>query len=280
MFSIIFGFIGFSMFNIAQAIQKLGLLIRKEDARKGARVWLAGIFGSFLASGVNYLAVILGSASLAAAMAGTGLASLAIFSRLVLKEPVGKLEVCGIAVILLSAVTMGIFSDTPSTAAIHIDILLYLFTGVALAGMFLWIFMRRKAGVGGIVIAGFSGALGGFVPLFQKASASDAGRQLALFSGGSAGQGPAGDIIALFTNPFAVAWIVLSLVSTLVMQFSYKKTPAIRSIPMFTGFFIIVPVVGGVLCLGESLSAGQWCGVAGIIAGLILLGWKRPQASS
>jgi drug/metabolite transporter (DMT)-like permease len=274
MFSIIFGFIGFSMFNIAQAIQKMGQGIRREDPRKGARVWLAGIFGSFLASGVNYLAVILGSASLAAAMAGTGLASLAIFSSLVLKEHVGKIEICGITLILLAAVIMGIFSNQSSRTSVHIELLLYLFAGVALAGTVLWIFTGRKAGAGGLVIAGFSGALGGFVPLFQKASASDAGRQLALFT---LQPGFPGDILAWFTNPFAVAWIVLSLVSTLVMQFSYKKTSEIRAIPMFTGFFIMVPVVGGVLCLGESLSAAQWAGVAGIFAGLVLLGWNRPH---
>ncbi|RPJ09766.1 MAG: hypothetical protein EHM28_00530 [Spirochaetaceae bacterium] len=86
-----------------------------------------------------------------------------------------------------------------------------------------------------------------------------------------------GDILAWFTNPFAVAWIVLSVVSTLVMQFAYKKTQAIRAIPMFTGFFITVPVAGGVLCLGELLSVAQWCGVVGIFAGLALLGWKRPD---
>ncbi|RPJ09767.1 MAG: hypothetical protein EHM28_00535 [Spirochaetaceae bacterium] len=73
MFSVIFGFIGFSMLNIAQVLQKMGLGTRRKNEHRGTWIWLAGMLGSLLASAINFLAVILGSASLTGAMAGTGL---------------------------------------------------------------------------------------------------------------------------------------------------------------------------------------------------------------
>jgi drug/metabolite transporter (DMT)-like permease len=57
----------------------------------------------------------------------------------------------------------------------------------------------------------------------------------------------------------------------LVLQFAYKKAEVIRILPFFAANCIVVPVFGGVLCLGEELNIMQWIGVIGIMGGLVLL---------
>jgi drug/metabolite transporter (DMT)-like permease len=57
----------------------------------------------------------------------------------------------------------------------------------------------------------------------------------------------------------------------IVIQFAYRHDRAVRLIPYFTSCSILVPVIGGVLALGERLRAPQWLGVTLILAGLLLL---------
>ena len=86
-------------------------------------------------------------------------------------------------------------------------------------------------------------------------------------------------VLSMFSNPFAVIWIVLSLSSVLILQFSYKKADAIRIIPVFSASMIIVPVIGGVLCLAETLHPLQWIAVPLILGGLLLLTIRKPENS-
>jgi drug/metabolite transporter (DMT)-like permease len=78
----------------------------------------------------------------------------------------------------------------------------------------------------------------------------------------------------LFSNPWALSWIVISLVSMVVMQFAYRLGKAIRLIPAFAANTIVIPVLGGVLTFGERLHVFQWIGVILIFAGVLLLTLK------
>ncbi|MFW6262208.1 MAG: hypothetical protein ACOC6J_11570, partial [Spirochaetota bacterium] len=72
-------------------------------------------------------------------------------------------------------------------------------------------------------------------------------------------------------------WAGLSVVSMVVIQFSYRHGQATQIIPVFTGNFILVPVVGGVIVFGESLGTVQWAGVVLIVVGSIVLGRRRAS---
>jgi drug/metabolite transporter (DMT)-like permease len=72
-------------------------------------------------------------------------------------------------------------------------------------------------------------------------------------------------------GPFTLLWVALSAASMVVIQFAYRHDRAVRLIPYFTSCSILVPVIGGVLGLGERLHALQWVGVALILVGLLLL---------
>jgi drug/metabolite transporter (DMT)-like permease len=148
---------------------------------------------------------------------------------------------------------------------------------------------RRKAKPLGILLAGGAGALGGFVILFQKISTSDLGRAASLFSRLRASHADGGiffghplmvRLLHVFTNPFAVAWIGLSLLSTLVLQLSYGRGEAIRLIPSFNGAYILIPIVGGVLIFREPLHPLQWAGVFLILCGVAVLSFGRSEPAA
>ncbi len=280
MLSILFACLGYSLLNISQAVQKIGLARAKEKRIQGAVIWIAATVGTLASSFLVFAAVALGSASLVGAMAATGLAALAVFSHFVMKERVGVKEIAAVAVIILAAALIGLFSTGNPVFRVRLDWLFIMLSVVVTVSAVCWLVFGKKGFIAGVVIGVFSGSLGGFVPLFQKVATSDFGKSLSVFSlGPEAANGPWGRILSMFSNPFTVVWILLSLVSMLVLQFAYKKADAIRIIPFFTASCIVIPVVGGVLCLEERLHPLQWVGVALILGGLILLTVRYRKAT-
>lgn len=264
--SLLLAFLGYSILNISQACQKLGLSLWQRRRFAGGLVWSAGTAGTSAAVFVILAAVSLGDVALVGAMAGSGLASLALFSRFVLQERFGRRELAGIAVILSAAVLVGAFGNEPAAGEPALTALWLLFGGLCAACLLLWAALARSPAAG-LVIAGFAGALGGFVPVLQKVSVSEAARGLALLPGRGAGGGAA----ATLSNPYAAAWIAVSVLSMLVLQLAHRREQAIRTVPAFAAAAIVVPLLGGLAVFGESLHMLQWAGVAGIAAGVLLL---------
>jgi drug/metabolite transporter (DMT)-like permease len=277
MLSIILGFLGYSVLNVSQATQKIGLVLAQTKKARGRLLWLLATFGTLASSVLVFAAVAVGDASsLVGAMAGAGLASLAVFSHFVMKERIGRKEILGVVVIVLSAGLIGIFSQVNPPSPARLDVLFGFLAVCAAVSIGAWIVFRKNPSVCGIVIGVFSGALGGFVPLFQKVSTSELGQSLSLFPAPAGPERNAfASLIAMLSNPFTIAWIVLSLSSMLVLQFAYKKAPVIRIIPFFSAATIVIPVLGGVMGLGERLHPVQWAGVLLILGGLVLLTAKK-----
>jgi drug/metabolite transporter (DMT)-like permease len=272
MLSILLGFLGYSILNIAQAGQKIGLSLAKQKKAAGRLLWAAATLGTSVSVFVLLWAVSLGTASLVGAMAGTGLAALAVFAHFVMKERVGKKELAGIVIIISGAALIGYLAENNKAGVILLDRLFILLGVVVLLYTVLWIVFARKDSVAGIIIGGFAGALGGFIPLFQKVSTSAPGKASAFFPAAPAGEQTLMDtLLSIFANPYALVWIGLSLVSIVVLQFSYKRDTAIRIIPSFSANCLLIPVIGGVVCFLEQLHILQWLGVALILGGLFLL---------
>ncbi|MEJ2663350.1 MAG: hypothetical protein P8107_04775 [Spirochaetia bacterium] len=278
MLSIVLGFLGYSILNIAQATQKIGLRLAKKEKLKGRLLWTAATLGTSVSVFVVLWAVSLGTASLVGAMAGTGLAALAVFSHFVMKERVGKKELAGIVIIMSGAALIGYLAEENKAGVILLDRLFILLGVITILYMMLWIIFARKNSVAGIIIGGFAGALGGFIPLFQKVATSGLGKASAFFPAASGGeQTPVNGLLSIFANPYALIWIGLSFVSIVILQFSYKHDTAIRIIPSFSANCLLVPVIGGVTCFLEQLHILQWLGVVLILGGLFLLTVKTNR---
>jgi uncharacterized membrane protein len=264
--SILLAFVSSSVLNISQAGQKLGLALMRRNRFRGGLLWTGSLLGTSVAALIGWYAVSIGSASLVGAMMGSGLASLTVFSALVLKERIRVREIIGIVLLVGSGVLIGLFRVERPTVEPSL-LRLFLFLGSLSLSALLWLALRRHSRIVGPIVAGFAGALGGFVPLFQKVASSATGRGLSFL----ANVLEEGHWALAVTGPFTLLWAALSVASMIVIQFAYRHDRAVRLIPYFTSCSILVPVIGGVLALGERLRAPQWLGVTLILAGLLLL---------
>jgi uncharacterized membrane protein len=235
--SLIIAFAGYSMHNIGQAGQKIGLAYVRRSWLAGTAIWILASTGTTVAAFLLLYAVSLGSVALVGAMGGSGLASLALFSFLVLKEPIGAREIAGIAVIFGAAALIGAFHRALPPVSFTPLVLFLFLAAVCLIYILLWVAFSRRHGSVGIVIAGFSGALGGVVPLFQKVSTSDYGRARSLLELQFQSTGRFVQLLQrgaqILSNPYALLWMAISVVSMIIMQFSYRKDTAIRLVPSF-----------------------------------------------
>jgi drug/metabolite transporter (DMT)-like permease len=268
--SLLLAFCGYSLLNIGQACQKIGLEDRKHHRLRGWSLWIGATAATFVSVLVVYAAISLGSVSLVGAMSGSGLASLTLFSRFVMKEKITNKEYLGLAFIIIASVFIGTFSTSAAEAGIHYTTLYLFFAAIVgfycISGIVTW----RKQLLG-MVLGGFSGSLAGFSSIFQKVTTTESG---SIFFH------PEGVVQGFFqaiANPLTLVWILLSLISMIVLQFSYKYGRAIRIIPSFTVNFILMPVIGGLIVFSEALHILQWFGIAIMVSGSLLVTIQKQQ---
>lgn len=269
-FSILLAFLGYSLLNIGQACQKIGLSVKNSYRKKGWSIWVAATIATFFSVLIVYIAISLGSISIVGALSGSGLVSLTVFSRFVMKEELASKEIIGVMMIIASAITIGSFARNPATASVHYTGL-YLYVGISIGFYLVLTLFSLKRPFLGIILGGFSGLLAGFSSVLQKVTTTEA-QSIFLH--------PEGIVKGLFEaikSPFTVAWVLLSLFSMVVLQFSYSKGKTITIIPTFTAHFIMVPVFGGVIVFAETLTWVQWAGVILMVAGSILVTIKRRE---
>jgi uncharacterized membrane protein len=265
--SLVLAFAGYSVQNISQASQKLGFIKMEENKRRGVLFWGFATMGTGLSALILLVAVSLGQVSLVGAMAGTGLVSLTLYSRFVLKDHIGRNEITGICLIILAAVFIGIFADEASVVVIEIKLLTIKLIIVSLTYGILWVVFFKKEGALCVIIGGFAGALGGFVSQFQKISTS------VQVEGDMVTDSVSG--FSALMNPFTLIWILISICSMIVLQFAHKNGKPLRVIPAFSANYILIPVIGGVTCFGEVLHPVQWLGIGIIIAGVLIITIKK-----
>ena len=273
--SLIAAFSGYSIHSVAQAGQKIGLATAAERKARGLAIWILSTLCMPAAVFLILYAVSIGNASLVGAMSGSGLASLAIFTHLFMRERITIRELIGVFTIVAAAILIGAFRADTAVVSPSLTALYAYFPTVCGSYLLLWLIFRRRSQIVGIVIAGLAGAMGGFVPLFQKVSTTPLGLSRPLlhlqFGSETAFTSWVQRGVNLLSNPWALTWIVISLVSMAVMQFAYRRGKAIQLIPAFAANTIAIPVVGGVIVFSERLHPVQWIGIVLILAGVFLL---------
>jgi len=270
--SVVVAFVAYSILDLAKAVQKIAFDRSGSNRLAAALIWLAATGSTTVSSLLLLYAVSLGSVLVVGAMGGTGLASLTLFSALVMKEEVQPRDILGVALILLGPVALASFSGTHSPVP-RIDRLFIYFAAVGLLYLLAIATFRRRDSLVGLLIGGFAGAIGGFVLLFQKVSTTGSGRSVAWISAleTSVSSPVLARILEVLVNPYAVGWILLSIISTVVLQFAYRHDRAIRIVPVFAANTILIPVIGGLLSFQDRLHAVQWVGVVVIVVGAGLI---------
>jgi uncharacterized membrane protein len=273
--SLIAAFLGYSIHAIAQAGQKIGLSTMGRRRARGLTIWILSTVSMPSAVFVILYAVSIGNASVVGAMSGSGLASLAVFSHVYMREKISRKELLGVVTIIAAAILIGFFRLEKAAEKLDPRALYIFCPAICGSYVLLWLMLRKRGGIIGIVIAGLAGALGGFVPLFQKVSTSPLGLSRPLLRFQFVNQSTLTSYVQrgakLLSNPWALTWITISLVSMVVMQFAYRRGKAIQLIPAFAANTIAIPIVGGVIAFNEQLHPLQWIGFFLIFAGVLLL---------
>jgi drug/metabolite transporter (DMT)-like permease len=258
--AILLAVLGYSILNLTQAVQKIGLHVRDDDRTKGTLIWLAATVSASLSVLLVYAAISLASVSMVGALAGTGLIALALFTSFWMHESLALRHIIAIGAIAGGAVLVGLY-DSSSSGDADMALLYGLLAGGALIGGLLWLLTGRSR-IRAVVIGAFAGFLGSYAQLFQNISTT----------GAELSDGVILFLVTTLGNPITLIWVALSLSSVVVIQFAYKHGDAIQIIPVFTSAFILTPVAGGVLVFDESLVVLQFAGIALIVAGTIVLG--------
>lgn len=264
--AILLAFFGYSFLNVGQAGQKIGLGKRRESALKGWTIWGISTAGTFLSTPLIFAAIILGSVSISGSMAGTGLVSLAVFSRLVLKEELKKRTVLVILAIVLAAAVLGFFDKSGESEMRSFWLYMLLGGGSVLYILTIW--TVPSGSLRGVMIGGLAGFFGACSQLFQRYSTDSISLEEGVLP-------LLGNVIR---NPVTLIWIALLLLSMLVLQFSYRHAEAIQIVPVFTVNTIVVPVFGSVIVFGEVLTLPQWIALAVMVAGSVLLGRRKDRS--
>ncbi len=255
-------FVGYSILNLSQAVQKIGLEMRKGHPKRGTAIWAAAVIASGLSFLIVFGAIAVGSVSVVGAMAGTGLVSVSLFASRFMNERLEMRDTVAMAVIAAGAVLIALFSR-PGPTVLRV-IPLWVIPAAVTAAAGVAIAAISDGPLRGTLFGTLSGFLGAYSQLFQKVSTNSID-----FTAGMLAL-----VRSVVTDPITLVWIGLSAASMVVIQFGYGKARAVDIIPTFTSAFIITPVVGGVIVFGERVTPLQWVGVVVILLGSYRLARK------
>lgn len=260
MIGALLAFVGYSLLNVGQGVQKAGLDVASSRRVLGWTIWAVGTLSTSVSVLVVLGALSIGQVSVVGAMAGSGLVSLTVFSAVVLKEPLRPLDFAGIGTIVAGSIVLGLRSTEAVPESVPF-LRLWILLGVvgALGGS---VFFAKNKRIRGFLLAAWAGVVGGSSTVVQKATAIETGASPTT---------AAENVIQAISSPLTILWVFLSIASFVIIQFAYKRAAAIHTVPAFSVAFMAAPVVGGVVVYGETLGPLQWLGLVVVVAGVVLL---------
>ena len=267
----------FTVLDVSKVYQRKGLALKLTAPAKGWTLWVLATIVTLAPPLAVQFAVWLSNLSLVGAMAGTGLAAVAMYSRLVNGEVLGFYRRVGVVIIMGATWLIGWYGEVPSTrASLTLLWIVLAATCVVFGVAWVWVYGSRSGT--GPTIAGFAGTLSGFVTVFQEAATTDDAQSVSLAAALNAMSQRLGimespfleGVIGTIGNPYGATWILLSWASFFVLQFSYRWGTVTFIMPAFTVTMVLVPVLGGVVLFGEALPLLAWLGVLLMIGGVVL----------
>jgi hypothetical protein len=157
--AIIIAFLAYSILDLGKAFQKVGLAVASRNRAREIGIWIAASLATSASSFLILYAVSLGSVLIVGAMAGTGLAAVIVLSRFLMKTPVGRNELLGVACVMAAPFLLATVYHEPRATRLVIEHLFY-FLGAALTVFtILILFFRRGKKMLGILLAGGAGTL-------------------------------------------------------------------------------------------------------------------------
>jgi uncharacterized membrane protein len=263
---------------LGKGLQKYGVdvivhpktMLRRDNLFK-LFVWCLGTSGMVASALLLFTACAYGPITIIAALSGTGLIALALFSTWVLKERIGRSEIAGIILIVAGTALAGYFEKWPGVANVSLaaaparpfnatTTVLFSLGVVALSLGMAAYSLKNHYRFFGPIFGSISGFCGGISIFYQKGTMIYC-RCDAIFA----------DIPAVLRNPFFYPFVITGLLDFLVTQYALTRSKAVTVVPCYQSFYIALPIGGGILAYYESFNVLQLAGVALLLWGVVLV---------
>lgn len=277
--TVAYGLLATISLNLGRGLQKYGVDAiahpKKILSEKGYPfrffIWCVGTAGMVASTFLTFAACAYGPVTIVAALSGVGLVALALFSAFVLRESVGRMEIFAMGLILFGTVLAGYFEKWDRIAnygfaqqgggpILHRNMVVFglavLIIGV---GMIVYC-IRNERRAFGVIFGGVAGICGGTSVFFQKACMIRCGCS-DIFA----------DIPSALVNPFFYLFIVTGFLDFLIIQYALTKAKAVTVVPSYQSFYIIVPIVGGMVAYFDRVNLVQFCGLILLLWGVLVL---------
>ncbi len=258
----ILGVTAYVALDIGKGIQKYAIdgFKGKSGAKKNTGIWAMGFVLTTSFMFISWAALIFAPINFVAPLEGFGLVCLLLFSRYVLKEPIGKIELAGIALVIVGIVIIAGFN--PNTGGISLaNFNVTLFWGIVIiifaveGGLFVVTrVMARLRRFGGIAMACIAGTAMAFQTVSKRISAIP----------------EIGPLYSAIMFAFAVATLAITQVALVLARANIV-------VSCFTSMSILLATVTGVVAIGEMLIGPQIAAIGILIAGVVCLTAFRKE---
>ncbi|MHA1145997.1 MAG: hypothetical protein ACTSRW_14740 [Candidatus Helarchaeota archaeon] len=256
------------LLNLGKGLQKNAFMGEEELSKKKKRInqllWVFGTILIVISTFVLMQAEIFGYLSVIASMTGLGIMSVTLYSYFILHEKIGKNELIGICLIITGTFIVPLFSGISLGVGIsYTGMLFYAIILIAICFIIGLISTRQKKSIFGISFGIISGIVGGLSVVFQYSAMR--------FIPGEDLFTNFGIVILLFpANLFFLFFVIGGALEFLITQYAFTNGRAVEVVPANQSFFIIVPIIGGIIIFGEIFNAFQIFGSILVIIGVIL----------
>jgi multidrug transporter EmrE-like cation transporter len=258
-FGILLTLLSQAMSNIGQVLEKKGVDMlpkiedtsAKDNIKNFARnkIWLLGLILATVSWYVYLPALEFADLSLLSPLAGVGLIILVVFSRFYLKEPISKVEVAGMALIVIGVVILGV-TTTPEEPNWTLDQVNAIFgqpanlwfTGILIVVIVALIALPilKQYRWADVCFGSAAGIMMGVGGVYSKA-----------FVAGFVGQGV---FYALASWPWWIYIIMLifgNMGGTVIQQMGLQHGKAIIVVPLVTILSLFISTLGGLIVFLE-----------------------------
>jgi uncharacterized membrane protein len=254
---IFIGIIAYGLLYLGKVIQKYAIesfKLEKAFNKKHSGIWIGGTILTIIFLIIHWVALLLAPVNAIAPLEGIGLISFLLFSRILLKEKIIKIEILGIIFIIIGTIFITLFY--PSESSIlegdynlpYFIVIASIVFGVEIISIIILILKKNK--FAGLLLSITAGTFMAFETVTKRITAI-----------------PNASLMIIFI----ILTIILAFFALLFTQFAFTKADANIVIPCFTSASISIAVVVSFITLSEKILYIQIIGIGLIICGVVFL---------
>jgi len=253
------GFIAYTLLYLGKGIQKYAIERFKDQGKvkvknKNTGIWIFGTILTSVYMFIQWAALFFAPINIIAPIEALGLIVLAFFSYFILKEEISKLQIIGIALIILGTVLITSFNINASEIEFNdfrIDLfLIYSLTIMIIELIAILISKLNELEILGLILGITAGTFMAFQTVTKRITVI-----------------PNATLSLIFT----FITFLLAILTLLMTQYAFKEAKANIVVPCSTSVSIILAVLISSISLNEIIVVFQIVGVIVIVLGIIIL---------